>query len=295
MQHRGGVPHAGRAPQPDGAVRRRRWSGKVTAGSPSMTRRRGCRTCSDYLCCVFSIEGRRRARGLALRRRCVRLRAAARSTRSRLAVLAARALKRSVRVVAARASRCSPRLPARHDPARCASAPTSDGTLDAVIHEAIADDLAVRGYFEPVTSSWSGLLYKCDQRSLSPSSSSQLDLPTPSDMRAPGGATGRLYGLECAMDELAVEARHRSGRAAPAATMSERGPERRTSRSRARSCATATAQGAEAFGWDEAQSAAALDARGQRRSSAGAWRPASGRRCRCKTAARIALTAERTR
>jgi xanthine dehydrogenase YagR molybdenum-binding subunit len=32
----------------------------------------------------------------------------------------------------------------------------------------------------------------------------RLDLPTPADMRAPGGATG-VYGLECAMDELAVK------------------------------------------------------------------------------------------
>jgi xanthine dehydrogenase YagR molybdenum-binding subunit len=31
----------------------------------------------------------------------------------------------------------------------------------------------------------------------------KLDLPTPSDMRAPGAATG-VYALECAMDELAV-------------------------------------------------------------------------------------------
>ena len=31
----------------------------------------------------------------------------------------------------------------------------------------------------------------------------RLDVPTSSDMRAPGAATG-VYALECAMDELAV-------------------------------------------------------------------------------------------
>src|SRR5207244_11722552 len=49
---------------------------------------------------------------------------------------------------------------------------------------------------------WSGRLYKCANATYT-HKLARLDLPTPSDMRAPGAATG-VYALECAMDELAV-------------------------------------------------------------------------------------------
>ena len=73
--------------------------------------------------------------------------------------------------------------------------------------------------------SWSGALYKCANVEIRRSKLARLDLPTPSDMRAPGGATG-MYALECAMDELAVELEPRSARAALAllfGSRSERG------------------------------------------------------------------------
>ena len=49
---------------------------------------------------------------------------------------------------------------------------------------------------------WSAQLYKCPNTTYS-HKLVRLDVPTPADMRAPGAATG-VYGLECAMDELAV-------------------------------------------------------------------------------------------
>lgn len=75
-----------------------------------------------------------------------------------------------------------------------------DGTLKALIHEAVGETSRVDEFTEMVTR-WSGTLYRCenlrgDYRLL------PLDLPTPLDMRAPGAASG-LFPLEVAMDELA--------------------------------------------------------------------------------------------
>src|SRR5678816_4532559 len=50
--------------------------------------------------------------------------------------------------------------------------------------------------------SWSALLYKSATAKYE-HQLARLDVPTPSDMRAPGATTG-VYALECAMDELAV-------------------------------------------------------------------------------------------
>jgi xanthine dehydrogenase YagR molybdenum-binding subunit len=76
-----------------------------------------------------------------------------------------------------------------------------DGTLDAIVHEAIAVTSQHEDFSRNDTA-WSGQLYK------SPTARyehrlARVDLPTPCDMRAPGAATG-VYALECAMDELAV-------------------------------------------------------------------------------------------
>ncbi|MEH2594541.1 xanthine dehydrogenase YagR molybdenum-binding subunit [Bradyrhizobium sp. AZCC 1577] len=117
-----------------------------------------------------------------------------------LAVLAARALKRPVRVMLSRAQMYA----LGHRPAtieRLALGANSDGTLDAMTHEAIA----VTSQFEEFArndTGWGNLLYK------SPNAKFEhklvmLDVPTSCDMRAPGAATG-VYALECAMDELAV-------------------------------------------------------------------------------------------
>jgi xanthine dehydrogenase YagR molybdenum-binding subunit len=117
-----------------------------------------------------------------------------------LAVLGARALERSVRLVLTRQQMYA----LSYRPAtieRLALGATAGGTLDAIIHEAIAITSQYEDFSRNDTG-WSGQLYK------SPNAKyvhrlARLDLPTPADMRAPGAASG-VYALECAMDELAV-------------------------------------------------------------------------------------------
>jgi xanthine dehydrogenase YagR molybdenum-binding subunit len=118
-----------------------------------------------------------------------------------LAVLAARALSRSVRVVMTRQQMFTLGYrPGMIERLRLGA--KAGGTLDAVIHEAIGMTSRHEDFARNDTG-WAGALYK------SPSARYvhhlvKLDLPTPCDMRAPGGASG-VYGLECAMDELAVK------------------------------------------------------------------------------------------
>lgn len=117
-----------------------------------------------------------------------------------LAVLGALAIERSVRLVLTRQQMYG----LGYRPAtieRVALGAKAGGTLDAITHEAIA----VTSQFEEFSrndTGWAALLYK------SPNTTfvhklARLDLPTSTDMRAPGAATG-VYALECAMDELAV-------------------------------------------------------------------------------------------
>jgi xanthine dehydrogenase YagR molybdenum-binding subunit len=119
-----------------------------------------------------------------------------------LAVMAARELHRSVRVVLTRQQMFT----FGHRPEtiqRVALGASADGALEAVIHEAVAETSQFEDYVETVVN-WSGLLYQCDNvrtdHRVVP-----LDVYTPLDMRAPGAAWG-VYALECAMDELAVQA-----------------------------------------------------------------------------------------
>jgi xanthine dehydrogenase YagR molybdenum-binding subunit len=118
-----------------------------------------------------------------------------------LAVLAARELKRSVRVTLTRQQMFT----FGHRPAtwqRVALGTGADGTLEAIVHEAVAETSRFEDYSETVVN-WSGLLYHCDNVTLT-HKVAQLDVYTPCDMRAPG-ATWGLYALECAMDDLAVK------------------------------------------------------------------------------------------
>jgi xanthine dehydrogenase YagR molybdenum-binding subunit len=120
-----------------------------------------------------------------------------------LAVLAARELKRSVRVVLTRQQTFS----FGHRPTtwqRVALGAAADGTLEAILHEAISETSRFEDYSESVVN-WSALLYQCDNVRLD-RKVVQLDLATPIDMRAPGAAWG-VYALECAMDELAAQLR----------------------------------------------------------------------------------------
>ena len=117
-----------------------------------------------------------------------------------LAVQGALQLKRSVRLVLAREQMYG----LGYRPAtieRVALGARADGSLDAITHEAIAMTSQYEEFSRNDTS-WSALLYKSSNAEYE-HKLSRLDVPTPSDMRAPGAASG-VYALECAMDELAV-------------------------------------------------------------------------------------------
>jgi xanthine dehydrogenase YagR molybdenum-binding subunit len=117
-----------------------------------------------------------------------------------LAVLAARALQRSVRLVLTRQQMYT--LGYRPGSIeRVALGAKADGSLDAITHDAIAMTSQYEDFARNDTG-WSGALYKCVNTRYS-HKLTKLDVATPSDMRAPGAATG-VYALECAMDELAV-------------------------------------------------------------------------------------------
>jgi xanthine dehydrogenase YagR molybdenum-binding subunit len=201
-----------------------------------------------------------------------------------LAVLAALALKRSVRVVLTRQQMyglCY--RPASIE--RLALGANASGTLHAVTHEAIAMTSRFENYARNDTG-WSGLLYKSANAKYS-HKLAKLDLCSPSDMRAPGAATG-VHALECAVDELAValkidplELRYR--------TYSDRNQNDNVpfTSKQLRECYR---QGAEAFGWDKRNP----EPRSMRdgRELIG-WGMASGvwEALQTKTAARIVLTA----
>ena len=161
-----------------------------------------------------------------------------------LAVLAALALQRSVRVVLTRPQMYG----LGYRPAmiqRIELGASADGTLQAITHDAISVTSQYEDFFRQETG-WSGLLYKSANAKYE-HKLARLDLPTSCDMRCPSAATG-VYGLECAMDELAValkvdplELRLRC--------YSERdqNSDRPFSSKALRECYR---QGAEAFGWD---------------------------------------------
>ena len=115
-------------------------------------------------------------------------------------MLGARALKRSVRLVLTRQQMYG----LGYRPAtieRLAIGAKADGTLDAISHEAIAVTSQYEDFSRNDTG-WSGQLYKSATAKYL-HKLVRLDVPTASDMRAPGATTG-VYALECAMDELAV-------------------------------------------------------------------------------------------
>jgi xanthine dehydrogenase YagR molybdenum-binding subunit len=118
-----------------------------------------------------------------------------------LAVQGALKLKRSVRLVLTREQMYG----LGYRPAtieRVALGAKADGTLDAITHEAIAMTSQYEEFSRNDTG-WSAQLYKSATAKYE-HKLTRLDVPTPSDMRAPGATTG-VYALECAMDELAIK------------------------------------------------------------------------------------------
>ena len=204
----------------------------------------GVQNVQRYLCSVFAHEAGRRARDVAVHGRRLRF-GTAPAISGGARGLGGAGARRSVRLVLTRQQMYG----LGYRPAtieHLALGAKQGGTLDAVIHEAIAATSQYEDFSRNDTA-WSGQLYK------SPNAKyvhrlARLDLPTPSDMRAPGATTG-VYGLECAMDELAValkldplELRLRcySDR--------DQNEDKPYTSKKLRECYR---QGAEAFGWDK--------------------------------------------
>ena len=235
----------------------------------------GVQNVQRYLCGVFEHEAGRRPRHVALYGR--------RFRRGPAPAIPGRAGGAG----SARAEATGPRRADRaqmyalgYRPAtieRLALGAKAGGTLDAIMHEAIA----VTSQFEEFSrndTGWADLLYK------SPNTKfvhklARLDVPTSSDMRAPGAATG-VYALECAMDELAVALKIDPVRAAAAMLLRPR-PERGPSLYQ-QAAARMLPAGRGGVRLGQAQTRSRARCATAAIWSAGAWRPAYGKRCRCR-------------
>ena len=160
-----------------------------------------------------------------------------------LAVMASLHLERSVRVMLTRQQMFS----FGHRPETVQTvklAAERDGTLRAIMHEAVSETSHFEDYVEVIVN-WSGLLYACDNIKLGYKVVS-LDQYTPIDMRAPG-ATHGTFALEVAMDELSY-ALDMDPLALRLKNYAERSPvdDKPYSSKELRAC---YAQGAEKFGW----------------------------------------------
>ena len=116
-----------------------------------------------------------------------------------LAVMAALSLERSVRVELTR----DQMFTFGYRPVtvnKLALGADTDGMLQGLRQGAVAGTSMFEDYQENVVN-WSGLLYHCDNAAFS-YELAKLNTYTPADMRAPGAPTG-VFGIECAMDELA--------------------------------------------------------------------------------------------
>lgn len=119
-----------------------------------------------------------------------------------MAALASKALELPVKVVMTRTQMFS----FGHRPACLQKLKLSSdkkGKLNSIQHQAFSETSRFEKFNETIVD-WSGLMYQCENVALD-YQLVPVDVYTPLDMRAPGGSTG-MYALECAMDELAVEA-----------------------------------------------------------------------------------------
>lgn len=118
-----------------------------------------------------------------------------------LAVMAALELKRNVRVTLDRKQMFSfGHRPQTYQKLRFSA--DTDGSVIAMNHAAIGETSSYEDYSENVVE-WSHKLYPA-KNTLFEYQLASLDLPTPLDMRAPGGATG-IHAVECMLDELAYK------------------------------------------------------------------------------------------
>jgi xanthine dehydrogenase YagR molybdenum-binding subunit len=120
-----------------------------------------------------------------------------------LAAMAALMLKRSVRVALTRQQMFTLGYRAANSHALILGA-AADGSLAAWRHDAVSMTSQYED-FQRGFVTWSSQLYRCANAELR-QRLVRLDVSTPCDMRAPGGAEG-MYAIECAMDELAYAAK----------------------------------------------------------------------------------------
>jgi xanthine dehydrogenase YagR molybdenum-binding subunit len=120
-----------------------------------------------------------------------------------LAALAARALKRSVRVNLTRQQMFTLGYRSANIQ-KLALGAGNDGSLASFRHDVVAMTSQFEDFQRDVVN-WSSRLYRCANSALS-QRLVKLDQNTPCDLRGPGGAEG-VYGIECAMDELAYAAK----------------------------------------------------------------------------------------
>lgn len=160
-----------------------------------------------------------------------------------LAIMAARELKRSVRIVLSREQMFT--LGYRPAATQTISlAADNDGRLVSVRHETVQNTSQLEN-FEESSVKWSALLYQCPNVQLG-YQLAPLDLYTPTDMRAPGAATG-VNAFEQAIDEMA----YRVG-LDPLAFRLKNYAERDQIKNRdfsSKALRDCYAQGAERFGW----------------------------------------------
>lgn len=160
-----------------------------------------------------------------------------------LAVMASLHTERSVRLVLTRQQMFT----FGHRPEtvqRVRLAADRDGSLQSVIHEAVAETSRLEDYVEVVVN-WSGQLYTSDNVRLE-YKLVDLDRYSPIDMRAPGAAHG-VHALEIAMDELSY-ALGMDPLALRLKNYAERDPSRDLPHS-TKELKSCYAQGAERFGW----------------------------------------------
>ena len=181
------------------------------------------------------------------------------------------------------------RAPPRRPGSAWRSARRADGTLEAVIHEAVAETSRFEDYTETVVN-WSGLLYRCDNVKLD----HKVVAARPAHADRHAGAGRRLGRVRARMRDGRArrQARHRPGRAAAeelrrAATRTSGKP---FSSKELRACYRA---GRRAVRLGAAQPEPALDARGRDADRLGHGRRRLGGRCRTTAAAKAVLDRRR--
>ncbi|HYY59546.1 MAG TPA: xanthine dehydrogenase family protein molybdopterin-binding subunit, partial [Pyrinomonadaceae bacterium] len=119
-----------------------------------------------------------------------------------LTALAARELKRPVKVVYTRTQMFTGHGHRPYTIQKIALGADRSGKLTAMIHEAVHNTSTFEE-FNDNTTGFTRQVYACPNL-YAPTKITDVDLNTPTWMRAPGAVSG-MFALECAMDELAYE------------------------------------------------------------------------------------------